>query len=114
SDGFSFELIVDPEINLQHVKFPSLLSQPIVENAIRHGLIHLNGVKMLTIEIKGTSEEYSFNIIDNGIGREASSKINAVKQAKHTSFASSAIKERIEFLNQGGIMKVACTIEDLP
>jgi hypothetical protein len=39
-------------------------------------------------------------IDDNGIGREKSAALNAIKNKKHQSFATNALQNRIELLNQ--------------
>lgn len=48
---FTYSLTCDEGLD-QHVVFPSLLSQPFIENAVRHGLVHqLEGEKRLDIKI---------------------------------------------------------------
>lgn len=56
------------EESLLHHKIPSFLLQPLVENALKHGLKDSKNGK-LTISIKSTNDkQISFLILDNGIG----------------------------------------------
>jgi hypothetical protein len=110
---FSFNMHIDSAINTENVLFPSLLLQPFVENAIIHGLNHANGEKQLHVLIQKTTEGYSVNIEDNGIGRKASADINQNRSPDHKSFATKAILERIEIINQGNKMKISVQIFDL-
>ena len=111
--GFESIFKIDSEIDLAEAQFPSLFSQPFVENAIRHGLAHSKGLKTLKIELKGNVHHFDFIIEDNGIGRSAANEINAVKHKSHESFATNAMEERIQMINANGNVRVLLTIEDI-
>jgi LytS/YehU family sensor histidine kinase len=71
TDNFSFELVVDPKINLSDVLTPSLITQPFIENAIWHGLIPLKDRNpKLTITVFLQKNYVMLVIEDNGVGRE--------------------------------------------
>lgn len=93
SEDFTYQLIVDPSINCDTVKIPSLFIQPFVENSLKHGLLHLKGEKKLEIEFIHSAEGINIIIQDNGIGRKRSGEINAHKPGKPKSFASQAQKK---------------------
>ncbi|MBN7773537.1 sensor histidine kinase [Clostridium aminobutyricum] len=62
------EYDMDETLNLP---IPPLILQPLVENAVRHGLMeHIAGV-MVTISIKRQQDEAIFTIADNGVGMNA-------------------------------------------
>lgn len=111
-ERFEFFVEVDEKINMQEAQFPSLFSQPFVENAIRHGLAHKNGVKELSVIIQGNTLNFSVLIRDNGIGREAANQINQVRSKSHESFATQAMQDRIEMINANGIYWVRLDIVD--
>ncbi len=113
-DNFEYHITIDEKINTTDIKVPSLLIQPYVENAIKHGLLHKKDNKLLTITFKLTANDKTMQcvITDNGIGREASQQIN-VKRVTHNSFALSANQKRIDLLNQTKNNLIALQILDL-
>lgn len=93
------------EINLKNidpdeVRIPSLLLQPYVENAIKHGLLHKQGDKLLKINFEISNDLFEISIRDNGIGRKMSMELNAIKTQKHKSYASDAMAQRVRLLNE--------------
>ena len=103
TERFNHEINVTIDIEfdgkLDKVLFPSLLSQPFVENCFRHGLLHKKGERNLNISLTGTPENYKLAIADNGVGMDATKKINTHRTKTHKSFAMASIKERISLLN---------------
>lgn len=74
-DSFVYIKKVDPSILMEDIKVPYMILQPLIENAIWHGLLHSeNAHKQLLINVKkGVSENtIVIEIEDNGIGREKS------------------------------------------
>jgi len=66
--GEKLHIIYNIEENLD-VKIPSLIIQPIVENAIKHGILEGRGDGSVTIEIKKvTNEDIMIIIEDDGVG----------------------------------------------
>lgn len=98
-DDFTFNIEVDASININNVFVPSLVVQPFVENAIKHGLLHKKGEKKLNIEFKQKDGEIVITIEDNGVGRKRSEEINSRAQIKRKSFASKAVQKRLSLLN---------------
>lgn len=98
---FSYAVLVDEDVDVSGVQIPTLLLQPYVENAFKHGLRHKTGSKQLLIKISINNKKdvLTIEITDDGIGRAASELINDQNGVKHKSFALSAIEKRIELLN---------------
>jgi ligand-binding sensor domain-containing protein/two-component sensor histidine kinase len=93
-------------------EIPSMIIQPYVENAIKHGLLHKKGNKQLTIYVNLSSQkDLEIRIVDNGIGREMSKQINA-KRTHHKSFATVAIDSRIGLINRIRKKPIQLTIHD--
>lgn len=83
---------------IEEIKIPSMIIQPFVENAIKHGLLHKeNGTRKVVLEFF-QEEVFKCVIIDNGVGLETSKKINEQKRDKQKSFSTKAIQERLLLL----------------
>ncbi|MDW3192109.1 MAG: histidine kinase [Cytophagales bacterium] len=99
-DKLEFNFSIDDQLDLE-AKIPSLMGQPYVENAIKHGLLHRKDNRRLIISFSvNQKNELIYSIEDNGIGREESTKINKVRAMGHRSFATNATRSRLELLNE--------------
>jgi len=109
----SYDVFVSPDLEVEMLQVPSLISQPFVENAIKHGLMHKNGSKHLGISFYEEDEFLIINIKDNGIGRKASQSLSKDRYGKHQSFATKAFEERIILINESYNFGIKIDIEDL-
>ncbi|RAK25385.1 histidine kinase [Flavobacterium aquaticum] len=91
-------LRIDQEINLNEVKIPVMLLQPIVENAIIHGLSGSKKERNLIIAISIINSLISIEIEDNGIGRNLDNKSNKLKS--HTSYATKIVLNRMKLYQE--------------
>lgn len=106
---FEYEINVDPNLNQNDTAIPTLLLQPIVENAIIHGLAPKNdpGGK-LTVSFKMNNNMLECAVQDNGIGRRASEKMKTHRD--HESKALEITRERIKlFDHQNGLSNIEIT-----
>lgn len=108
---FEFELIVDPDLEVDHIEVPSLLIQPYVENAILHGLYNKKEPGKLTLEISEKGDVVYFKIEDNGIGRDAARKLSKKNFPAHKSMGLKVTEERLRLINEN--RNVSFYIEDL-
>ena len=99
-EDFTYQIIVDEVIDAENSKIPSMLLQPYVENAVKHGLLHKQGEKKVTIHFQKEEDHIKISIDDNGIGRQKSAELNAIKNKNHNSFATEAMENRLNLLNQ--------------
>jgi ligand-binding sensor domain-containing protein/putative methionine-R-sulfoxide reductase with GAF domain len=98
-DSFRYTIEFDESIDPEDVFVPALLLQPLVENAIWHGLMHKSGQRQLSIRFQDCGENCLLcRIEDNGVGRQAS-KLNGDAQA-HTGKGLSVAMERLKTLNE--------------
>lgn len=97
-ESFTFSIDVEKSINRDTIRIPSMLIQPYVENAIKHGLLHKKTNRKLLIQMTMEKDLLKIIIDDNGIGRTRSEALNAIKKNKHQSFALEANKKRLEIL----------------
>lgn len=61
-------LTIEETLDASTVEIPSLLIQPLVENAIRHGIFEKDGNGTVTIEIKRQQNHLSIRVMDDGVG----------------------------------------------
>ncbi|MGB1243041.1 MAG: histidine kinase, partial [Chitinophagales bacterium] len=113
-DSLQYKISIHPDIIADDILIPSMLIQPYVENAIKHGLFHKKNNRHLQIEFGlDSSHALACIIQDNGIGRHQSMLINELRKNKHSSFATSAIQNRLNLLNQNRLTKIQVTTRDL-
>jgi sensor histidine kinase YesM len=103
---------IDDTINLDTVHIPSMLIQPYVENAIKHGLLHQRGQWQLSLSFVKENKVILVVVDDNGVGRKRSAELNKNKMKQHQSFASKANQTRLEILNKGLIQNISLNILD--
>lgn len=99
SGDFQYHIHIDEDLTTNELYIPSLLLQPHVENAIKHGLLHKEGEKHIDIKFIDKPDYILVSIEDNGIGRKRSGELNAIKNQNHKSFATESLQERIDLIN---------------
>tara|TARA_R110002126_G_scaffold72364_1_gene180876 strand:+ start:32738 stop:34597 length:1860 start_codon:yes stop_codon:yes gene_type:complete len=113
-EQLQYSFTVDDAVNIESIKIPTMLIQPYIENALKHGLLHRKKARKLSVSIYKVSDKIIACVIeDNGIGREKSKEINAKKEHQHKSFATNATSQRLELLNFGKESKIGVEIIDL-
>ncbi|WP_088040586.1 sensor histidine kinase [Bacillus sp. EAC] len=78
-EKLSYSINYNPILN--DVKIPKILLQPIVENAIYHGIRESDDNGEITIHIEKDAEHILFFIQDNGIGFDTN-KLNSINKMK--------------------------------
>ena len=91
--------VIPEDLEIEDIQIPCMLFQPIIENAIMHGLSPKRDGDA-TIDVLFTEEHGQLvgSVIDNGIGREAAAKLKEKNRKNHKSWATHIMKERIERL----------------
>jgi len=78
-------LQIEKEVNLSkkglHAELPILILQPIVENAIKHGLAAKSGGGLLKISAWENGENVEIQVRDDGVGIQAD-KLNEIRMAE--------------------------------
>ena len=69
SDKFDYSININKEVQL-NIQIPRMLLHTFVENAIKHGLRHLDKDGKLLIDISGSDNQLIIIVEDNGVGRK--------------------------------------------
>jgi hypothetical protein len=112
-EDFNFCIKIDPQLNLDQIEIPTMLLQPIVENAVNHGIFHKQGKGTICLEFKKLEENsFQITISDDGIGIKKSKEINKKSLKKHTSRSTEILMKRIKLLNLSGKWKIDYNLAD--
>lgn len=89
-DRFTYRITVDESVNTQTIMIAPLLLQPLVENAIKHGLLPQQSAgNEVTISIFHEAGGVRILIADNGVG------LREHRDTQHQSFGLKNIRQRI-------------------
>lgn len=112
-NSFQYFLNIDESVNTDFFKLPPLLLQPLIENAIRHGVrarADEKGVINITTEL---DDSYvSIIIQDNGPGI-LYSKQSRMININHNSMGINLVKERIKVLNDLQNQKILFSVSEV-
>jgi len=95
-DNIEFIFNVDEKIDLKDIKVPALILQPLIENAIWHGLVPKESGGRIIFSVKETDGTVACIIDDDGIGRELSNQYKAQYRATHQSKGIGMTQSRLE------------------
>ncbi len=66
--GDRIELVKDIRVDVDDIKIPKLLIQPLIENAVYHGIEGIRGKGVITLNAIRQDDNMRIEVIDNGIG----------------------------------------------
>lgn len=100
SSDFEFNIEIQSSIDSNKYLIPDMIIQPLVENALKHGLRHKHGQKKLMVSITHAADTLRICIKDNGIGLAASEKHKTTENMQHNSYALNNINNKLELLQK--------------
>jgi two-component system sensor histidine kinase LytS len=89
-DKLNVEMRIEESLSF---KLPPLILQPLIENAVKHGIQKKQGPGLLRVEIKRVDSELTFLIADNGVGMP--DKLDEITDEKSTGIGLSNVRERL-------------------
>ncbi|MBR9921565.1 MAG: hypothetical protein GYB31_12070 [Bacteroidetes bacterium] len=95
---FEYAIHLPENLDPEEVEIPPMLLQPFVENAVIHGISHLNHPGKLDIRFAAKGDLLHCTITDNGVGRERADALRKSKAPGHQSVAMQVTRERLEAL----------------
>lgn len=94
---FSFSVEVTDSLDTLEVAVPPMITQPFLENAIEHGLLHRAEAGSLLVKLARRGEQLEIVIEDDGVGRAAA----ALQQHRnHYSMATKITRDRLKYLGR--------------
>lgn len=98
--NFDYKILISDEAKSSSILVPSLILQPIVENAIWHGFQKKTEQKpgLILVSVSVENHKMEITIEDNGVGRKVTEKI-----ASHKSKGLSTLRKRLELLNKSKV-----------
>jgi len=98
-DKFTYNIILDEEIDADFTMIPPMLAQPMIENALEHGIFFKDGLGNIDIRFIYKGDNLLLEVEDNGIGLTKANKKNDSKP-NHKSSAIDITRERIKVLGK--------------
>ena len=92
------------EMNSDDFRIPALTVQPIVENAIKHGLMKLSKGGSISVVSYETDTEYRISVVDDGVGFDTGALMD---ERKHVGLRN--IRERLKVM-VNGTLEIESTI----
>lgn len=113
-DQLNYAVTVDENVATE-TEIPSLLIQPYVENAIKHGLLHKETDWQLSVHFSASAHRDLIvcTVTDNGIGRKKAREIRKARQPQHRSFATGSTANRLALLNHNNQRPIGVEFVDL-
>jgi LytS/YehU family sensor histidine kinase len=112
-DKFDFTVTMDEIQEPENISVPSMITQPIVENAIEHGIKNKTTRGIISVRFILRNGKVCIEVEDNGIGRAKARELSLKSGRDHQPLAISLIHERIRALNKTLKKKITFDIEDL-
>jgi hypothetical protein len=112
SGRFAYAIDVDPAVD-SDLRIPSMLIQPFVENAVRHGLQPLPSGGRLTVSLALRDDAVVCRVEDNGIGRDSARERRERHGDARPSHGMRITTERLEILNAARRRPMRMHVADL-
>ncbi len=113
-DKLNYEIKIDESIEEEEQLIPSMILQPIVENAVNHGLFHKTTKGKVSITFKHIDvTTFMVEVLDNGIGIKKAKELYKNSSKNYQSRSSAVLEERLELLEKNRAWNITYVVEDL-
>ena len=112
-ESFTYHIHVGKNVDTAETTIPSMMIQPLVENAIWHGLTQSEADKKVLISFTQEENTITCTVEDNGIGINRSEKLKEKRNSTHHSVGLENLRNRVKIMNEKYDMNCSLTITDL-
>lgn len=98
TNRFSYHIQVAEDLDIEQWMVPTMMLQPLLENAVLHGIMPSSITGELLIDLRYNDKDLLITITDNGIGIENSRLLK--EASEHKSHGMVLIKKRIAALSR--------------
>ncbi|MGB1017674.1 MAG: tetratricopeptide repeat-containing sensor histidine kinase [Chitinophagales bacterium] len=109
-EKLNFEINYTEDIDF--IEIPSMIIQPYIENAIKHGIVNSKNNGLIKITFEEKDDFLICTIEDNGIGRNAAEKLSK-NNKKHLGKSTTINAKRLKLLNNNSKKQVVVSYQDL-
>lgn len=107
TDLFNYSIQISEEIDVNNIFLPSLIIQPIVENAIKHGILNREEEEgQIEIIVSKQEEFLRIDIKDNGIGFEKSKELHTSSIKENDHFGLQLTRKRLELFSKQSKLEI--------
>jgi len=99
-ENFTYTFSIDPQIDANFTMIPSMVIQPFIENALKHGLSKKKNDKHLKIDIRMEHGRLAAIVEDNGVGRAIAAQVKTLERKDHHSMGIKITEERLQLLGE--------------
>lgn len=111
-EDFSYSIDVGESLSAEETHIAPMLVQPLVENAIWHGLRNKQNDRKLFIRFFKEGNLVVCEVEDNGVGLHQSTKSKSASLQAHRSLGITNIRERLKLLNEKYHTQCSLSITD--
>lgn len=111
-EDFTYSIEIDENLDVNETQIAPMLVQPLVENALWHGLRSKESDRKLSIRFIKEGTHVICEVEDNGVGLKHTMYSKSTTLPAHRSFGITNIKERLKLLNEKYHLQCSLSIKD--
>lgn len=110
NDAFDYQINVQEGIDTAEINIPPMLTQPFIENAVKHGVNKIDYRGKIIVNFTLDGNQLKVTVLDNGKG--INNKTGEKQTDLHKSAALEITKARLASLNESKKQKTSFSIKD--
>ena len=112
-DKLHYEITVDDALE-DDTEIPSMLLQPLVENAVNHGIFHKKGSGTIKVQFRALKDDgFQVSVIDDGIGLTAAKELFKKTTKTIENRSTTVLQDRLKLLEYNGKWHIEHSVEEL-